>query len=511
MSTILSNKFQINGVVSTDKTVLQNINALCDAAASWMTYDIAEARWSVIINQPGSSIASFNDSNIIGGINVSGSGITELYNSGNIEFPHKDLRDQKDYVDLITPEGDRFVNEIDNKLTISTDLINDPIQATYILRSELKQSRVDKIIQFRTDYSKIGLKAGDLIDVTSEMYGYDEKVFRITKLEEDDGEVLAISITALEYDAAVYDDTNLLREVRVKTTGIIPKAANAPVLTSDAVATSLSNSTGSAEYFTPERITQILTAPGGPLYEFLKTTSNITTAGFKEENPGSSIPSFSAGQISVPGSTVCSTFQTYAGAATPPGQLQGTGFSGSPTSILSYDINIPACEILNINLEIPYAQFTLFPRILNVTTNSSAFMVEAANLFTLVVSGTNKYFLEFSPPPGTVPFSGVVNRPYPQWNNPSIPYIPAGNVAFWYIPMSINMYYNDALITSKASTLYTPSVSFQYSGTIPAGVLTFEFTPAPHINPDYQLYHAGHTSLGTLSDLYVTVQTFKET
>ena len=179
MTTYVSGLYNINGVISTDKSVLQNLNALCTSAGSWMTYDISDGKWSVVINRAGSSAASFTDSNIIGGINVSSTGINDLYNSATIEFPHKDLRDQTDYIDFDIPTVDRFPNELDNRLSLRIDLLNDPIQAAYIASAELKQSRVDKIIEFRTDFSKLGLKAGDLIDVTNTVYGYTNKMFRI--------------------------------------------------------------------------------------------------------------------------------------------------------------------------------------------------------------------------------------------------------------------------------------------------------------------------------------------
>ena len=233
--TISTSTFRINGVVSTDKTVLQNMNTLATAAGCWITYDIAEGLWSVIINRTGSSVASFNDANIIGGINVSGTGISELYNAVSVEFPHKDLRDQTDYIDLEIPSGDQFPNELPNTLSIRLDCINNPIQAQYIGSVELKQSRMDKVIEFRTDFSKLGLKAGDLIDVTASAYGYTNKVFRITKLSEDDGDdgSIQVSITAIEYDASIYDDAGLVRTIREKKTGIIPKAQNTALSAKD--------------------------------------------------------------------------------------------------------------------------------------------------------------------------------------------------------------------------------------------------------------------------------------
>jgi hypothetical protein len=254
MTTVIPGLFQINGVVSTDKSVLQNINAICTAAGCWMTYDITEGKWSVIMNRAGASVASFNDANIIGGITVSGKGINELYNSVTIEFPHKDLRDQTDYIDFDIAAGERFPNELDNKLNLSTDLANDPIQAQYIAGAELKQSRVDKVIQFRTDFSMLGLKAGDLIDVTASMYGYSGKMFRITRIEEDDSDVLQLSITALEYDADVYSTADLNRKIRSKKTGITPKAANQTLYNNDSFNVAKQNVNGSTSYLTPALI-----------------------------------------------------------------------------------------------------------------------------------------------------------------------------------------------------------------------------------------------------------------
>jgi hypothetical protein len=82
----------------------------------------------------------------------------------------------------------------------------------------------------------LGLKAGDLIDVTNTTYAYTAKVFRITKIAEedvDDGSI-QLSITALEYSASVYDQTNLVYTARTTATGIVPKSSNTAVSALDA-------------------------------------------------------------------------------------------------------------------------------------------------------------------------------------------------------------------------------------------------------------------------------------
>lgn len=224
----LINAFRINGLIDTKSDVLSNINKIADAAAVWVTFDVNTGKWALIFNDVDTSILSFNDSNIIGSINISGTGLTEAYNKVSVEFPHKDLRDQTDYIDLSIPVGDRFNNEIDNTLNIKLDLVNDPVQAQYIAGIELKQSRLDRVIEFRTDYSGLGVKAGDLIDVTNSQYDFTNKVFRVTKTEEvdtDDG-TIELSITALEYSADVYNTSGLIYEERTRVSGIDAKITN---------------------------------------------------------------------------------------------------------------------------------------------------------------------------------------------------------------------------------------------------------------------------------------------
>lgn len=237
MATNTTSQFKINGVIDTNNNVLENINILATASGCFVTYDPIAGQWSVIINKTGTSVASFNNTNIIGGINVNGSGINELYNSASIEFPNKDAKDTRDYVDIEIPTADRFDNENDNTLEIKLDCINDPIQAGLIASRELKQSRVDKVISFTTNFLGNGIKAGDIIDVTADSYAYSAKLFRVLSVEEqddDEGNIL-IGITALEYDENVYDTTGLIRSERSKKTGITPKIKNTAIQTSEDV------------------------------------------------------------------------------------------------------------------------------------------------------------------------------------------------------------------------------------------------------------------------------------
>ena len=235
MSSIITGPLKINGVISTNKSVLENLNQIASAAGCFLTFDVNQGKWAVIINRPGVSVASFNDTNIVGSITVSETGVTELYNTASIEFPHPDIRDEKDYVDIEVDAGLLYPNEIETPLNIQTDLVNEPIQAQYLASVELKQSRLSKIVTFSGDYTSLGLKAGDLIDITSSQYGFSAKVFRIVKIEESDEDTIGLTFTAREYDEDVYDQTGLTRTERTKATGILLREQNEAIQTSDDV------------------------------------------------------------------------------------------------------------------------------------------------------------------------------------------------------------------------------------------------------------------------------------
>ena len=221
-SPITTVNYRLNGVVSTDKPVLENLKSLVSSMNAWLTYDTSVGKWGVVINQAGNSIASFDDSNIIGSISISGSSLTDINNSVRVEFPHIDLNDKRDFVQFTVPLANQFPNEPGNQKLIQFDNINDPTIATVVGYSDLTQSRLDKVIRFRTDFSKIGLLAGDIIDVTNDIYGFTNKKFRIISVTESDGDdgSFSLEITALEYSDSVYDYSGLYTYERTNSTGI---------------------------------------------------------------------------------------------------------------------------------------------------------------------------------------------------------------------------------------------------------------------------------------------------
>lgn len=219
VSQTLTNRYQINGLVNTDNAVMKNVEELTSSAGSWLSYSLVTGKWSLIVNRAGTSVASFDDTNILGTVSVSGTGLQDLYNSVKTEFPNRDIRDGTDYVQLSIAAGDRNANEPNNTLNISYNFLNEPVQAQLLGFIELKQSRIDLVITFQSDYTTLNLVPGDIIDVTNSILGFTNKLFRIiTVAEVDSDQGLQSEITALEYDSTVYNE-DLSRVTRTVTNG----------------------------------------------------------------------------------------------------------------------------------------------------------------------------------------------------------------------------------------------------------------------------------------------------
>jgi len=215
----LANRYQINGLVNTKDNVLANLQRLADNSGAFLNYDITTGTWGVVINRDSAPVLSFNDTNIISGIDLTGTSLDSLYNSVRVEFPHRQVRDQRDIITLDLPTDYRNANEPDNELQITLDLINEPLQARELGYLALYQNRMDQVVTFATDYSKINTEAGDVISITSSVYGWTNKpyrVIRVKEIETEDGGI-AVEITAQEYDETMYTAGGQLRRPRVPT------------------------------------------------------------------------------------------------------------------------------------------------------------------------------------------------------------------------------------------------------------------------------------------------------
>lgn len=228
-------RYQMNGVLSTGDTVKNNIDKLCMSASCWTSYDFTEGKWKVILNRAATAgeltdAFLFNDDNIIGDVSVNATSLEDLFNQLEVEYASRQLRDQNDYFRADIDPIERNDLEPDNILNLRLEMCNNALHAGRIGLIELKQSRVDLIITFRSDYTAIGVQSGDVVKITNSVLDFTEKLFRVTKTREveDDSGAITYEITALEYNADIYADEELVDSAENSASGIGSFASSLP-------------------------------------------------------------------------------------------------------------------------------------------------------------------------------------------------------------------------------------------------------------------------------------------
>jgi len=151
------------------------------------------------------SMLAFTDDNIASGIAISGTRLDDLYNSYEVEFFDRHNKDQRAYARDSIASGERNPNEPDNQLRMSLALCNNSMQADILGNLELRQSRDDLTVEFTTTHYGIQANAGDVISITSELYDWNPKYFRVMRVREQETDTgLSAQIQALEYNPDVY-------------------------------------------------------------------------------------------------------------------------------------------------------------------------------------------------------------------------------------------------------------------------------------------------------------------
>lgn len=235
----LADRYQINGIINPQQNVLQNMQEIANSAGVYINYDITTGKWGVVVDRDVAALYHFDDSNILGGIDVSATSLDSMYNVVEAEFPSRLIQDQTDTIRITLPEEYLNANEPENVLNIRFTMLNEPVQARELAYLALYQNRQDRVVTFTTDYSKISVEAGDVITLTNSIYGFNNQTFRVIRVKEvesDLGDIL-VEIVAQEYDSTLYTAGGQPRRPRTPSAALnlpslgIIATPNAPLVT----------------------------------------------------------------------------------------------------------------------------------------------------------------------------------------------------------------------------------------------------------------------------------------
>lgn len=219
-------RFRFDGTLDTANSVLNNLQLMASCCDCLLRYNEIYAQWSVIVQTPTIvPVMDLNNSNIVSGIQITPIDLASSYNVAEVKFPDGTLKDSFNTATFDLAQLDPILlypNEPVNKQTISLPLVNSDIRAQYLATRFLKAAREDLQLAFDVNFEGLQLEAGDVVTVTNSNYGWAAKQFRINKVVQkfnDSGQVLA-SLSLMEYNSAVYDDTDITQFQPSPNTGL---------------------------------------------------------------------------------------------------------------------------------------------------------------------------------------------------------------------------------------------------------------------------------------------------
>jgi hypothetical protein len=219
-------RFRFDGVLMTERTVMQNLQDMASCCDCVIKYNEITAQWGVIVQKPTFTVAmDINDSNIVSAIQISPTDLANTFNIAEVKFPDKSNQDafNSSTFDLAQIEPAlMFPNEPVNKQSISLPFVNDSVRAQYLANRFLKSAREDLMVDCAVNFIGIQLEAGDIVTLTNANYGWTAKLFRINKVTEtfgDDGSIVC-KLLLMEFNPTVYDDVAITQFTPAPNTGI---------------------------------------------------------------------------------------------------------------------------------------------------------------------------------------------------------------------------------------------------------------------------------------------------
>ncbi len=193
--------YTCDGVVNTDAAPLANLSDLLTSCRGFLVY--SGGKYKLKLDVAGVAAFAFTEDNIVGQWSIK---LPEKRNRANRVRATFFDPDNNWQPNIAVQESSTYRAE-DNDVLLeqefSLPFSANVYTAQQIAQQALKQSRKQTLVQFTATIAGLRCEVGDLVTITHSTPGWDAKVFRVMRLA-----LLAsdeVEVTALEYDAAVYN------------------------------------------------------------------------------------------------------------------------------------------------------------------------------------------------------------------------------------------------------------------------------------------------------------------
>lgn len=199
-------RFQCDIILEPTDTTQKNVEKILKTMKGSLPF--SQGKYKLVLEDIGTSVKSFDESNVLGGLNISYADRSKRLNRLTVKFPNRNKNFEDDvvaYPETTSLQYSNWYAEDQNEdlhNEISLDGVTDYYQALDLAEFITKESRTQMFIDFKAQPEAMVLEAGDIISLTHSTPSWTAKEFIVRELTINSD--LTVNIKAQEYDSSIY-------------------------------------------------------------------------------------------------------------------------------------------------------------------------------------------------------------------------------------------------------------------------------------------------------------------
>ncbi len=204
--TVQRNRYTTNLILESTNSTLDNAKEILKTMKGSLPF--VQGKYKLVLEEAGTSVATFDDSNILGSVSIGFADRSKRLNRCTVKFPNENKGYKPDTVSWPAANSalhTGYVNQ-DNGDDLHTEIeltgTTDRYQARDLAEFTVRDSRTQEFIEFKAQPSALLLECGDIITVSNDILDIVSREYRVRKCTINGD--LTVSIKAQVYDATVY-------------------------------------------------------------------------------------------------------------------------------------------------------------------------------------------------------------------------------------------------------------------------------------------------------------------
>ena len=199
-------RYTTNLVLESDNSTIDNSAEILKTMKGSLPF--VNGKYKLLMEEEGTSVMTFNDDNILGGVNLGWADRSKRTNRVTVKFPNENKGYQDDTVSWPAAHSALHVayKAADNDEDLHSEFeligVTDFYQARDMAEFAVRESRSQEYVTFKTQPQAMALECGDVITVSNDALDIVNKLYRVreTSMNAD----LTVTVKAQIYDATIY-------------------------------------------------------------------------------------------------------------------------------------------------------------------------------------------------------------------------------------------------------------------------------------------------------------------